>query len=51
MESLENDSNLLIEVNQKLSKPDILIFEARESLEKKKPESDSRYVGLNYGRY
>jgi len=50
-ESLENDSNLPTKVNQKLAKPDILIIEARESLKKKRSESDSRYVGLNYGRY
>jgi len=50
-ESLENDSNLPIKVNQKLAKPDILIIEARESLKKKRSETDSRYVGLNYGRY
>ena len=50
-ESLEKDANLPLKVNQKLSKPDILIIEARESLKKKRSESDSRYVGLNYGRY
>jgi hypothetical protein len=50
-ESLENDPNLITKVNQRLAKPDILIIEARESLKKKRSESDSRYVGLNYGRY
>ena len=50
-ESLETDANLLLKVNQKLSKPDILTIDARESLKMKRPESDSRYVGLNYGRY
>ena len=50
-ESLENDSNLPIKVNHKPVKPDILIVEARESLKKKRSESDNRYVGLIYGRY
>lgn len=50
-ESLENDSSLPIKVNQKFSRPDILIIEAKESLTKKKADSNGRHIGLYYSRY
>ena len=50
-ESLENDSRLPMKVNQNLSKPDILIIEAKESLTKKKDDSNGRHIGLYYSRY
>ena len=50
-ELIINETNLPVKVSQKLSKPDILISEARESLMMKRSIRNSRYVGLNYDRY
>jgi hypothetical protein len=50
-ESIVNETNLPVKVKQKLSKPDPLISEARESLMMKRSIHDSRYVGLNFDRY
>lgn len=50
-ESLKNDSSLSIKVNQKLSKPDALIIEAKESLTNKKAVSNGRHFGFYYSRY
>jgi hypothetical protein len=50
-ESLENDPNLPTKVIQKLSKPDTLVIEAKESLTKKKADSNGRHIGLYYSRY
>ena len=50
-ESLGNDSSLPIKVNQKLSKPDALIIEAKESLTNKKAVSNGRHFGFYYSRY
>ena len=50
-ESIINETNLPVKVSQKLSKPDPLISEARESLMMKRSIQNSRYVGLNFDRY
>lgn len=50
-DSIINETNLPVKVSQKLSKPDLLISEARESLMMKRSIHNSRYVGLNYDRY
>ncbi len=50
-ESIIKETNLPVKVSQKLSKPDPLISEARESLMMRRSIHNSRYVGLNYDRY
>jgi hypothetical protein len=50
-ESIIKETNLPVKVSQKLSKPDPLISEARESLIMKRSIQNSRYVGLNFDRY